>query len=594
LLYRSLDRSREELLRIWCTHLREDHKRCGDRRHACGTGRGLADDTVSGARLRGRTSECLYQGRFADVHYYFNDPSTRPSHHRFSRGSYVYIYHNPNEHRAKLEIANHAGTSEQDAFFGYLTAASKVRYSYKQPTLLTLILDGPSIQGQSEWHLPSYNERNEQKYLYELHTLDLYLWTEKDAATLLGHMKAVLSSDKLDIRDAPAALQAGPAEHRDSMSPVVQQLEKTAIGQHFPPRAESTASAHSFPGPPTPATSNHGPVSPPPQRQPATFAYNPAAPAAPEPIAHREKTPPPPDDGTGTGLPGSGRRYDSPFPGHTQYATMPQQSFQPSLQNTPQQSYFPGPPQLQPQRHPSTSSIPGPPQGTPPHPQSGALPPPPPPPGVGPSSSQRAPSFGSPPGQAAQPSSPPPTQTAFHRQSSFGPPVQQFASYPSQQTQYASYAPSPGFGPSITSPGMPPANGFAPHQQQQPPTPSAPPAYANHTPVQLPGFPPTNQALPGPPAHQSAQQQAAQIAGYSNYTYSAQQQAQPGQYNPQGSYSGEMHNQLYRPTEQEASHGARLQPQSQGGFSDKYRVTQRVDKVEKGVGKFLKKLDSKW
>lgn len=126
---------------------------------------------------------------------------------------------------------------------------------------------------------------------------------------------------------------------------------------------------------------------------------------------------------------------------------------------------------------------------------------------------------------------------------------------------------------------------------QQPPTPSAPPAYANHTPLQSPGFPPTNQ---------SAQQQAAQIAGYSNYTYSSQQQTQPGpgQYNPQGAYSGDMHNQLYRPTQEEAAHGAqpgqRPQPQTQGSFSDKYRVTQRVDKVEKGVGKFLKKLDSKW
>jgi hypothetical protein len=30
------------------------------------------------------------------------------------------------------------------------------------------------------------------------------------------------------------------------------------------------------------------------------------------------------------------------------------------------------------------------------------------------------------------------------------------------------------------------------------------------------------------------------------------------------------------------------------GFSGKYKVNERVDKVEKGVGRFLKKLDSKW
>lgn len=29
-------------------------------------------------------------------------------------------------------------------------------------------------------------------------------------------------------------------------------------------------------------------------------------------------------------------------------------------------------------------------------------------------------------------------------------------------------------------------------------------------------------------------------------------------------------------------------------FSGKYKVNERVDKVEKGVGRFLKKLDSKW
>ena len=34
----------------------------------------------------------------------------------------------------------------------------------------------------------------------------------------------------------------------------------------------------------------------------APMAYNPAAPPAPEPIAHREKTPPPPDAADGTGL----------------------------------------------------------------------------------------------------------------------------------------------------------------------------------------------------------------------------------------------------------------------------------------------------
>lgn len=508
----------------------------------------------------------LTKNSFADVHYYFNDPSSRPLHHRLSRGSYTYIYHNPAEHRSKLEIANHAGTPEQDAFFGYLTVIKSLRYSHKQPTLFTVTLDEQLIHSRDEWHLNTYDERNEQKFLYRIHTLDIYLWTEKDAAAFLGHLKSVIPSDRLDVRDAPVSSKASLAEHRDSMSPVVQQLEKTAIGAHFHPRAESTASIHSFPGPPASAQSGGVAISPPPIQQPAPMAYNPAAPSAPEPIAHREKTPPPVDDASG-GAP-SAVGY-----GSTQYASV-QHGFQPSMQNTPQQSYFSGPPQAQ-QRQPSYGSLPGPPHGTPPvnaqRTHSGSLPPPPPPPQGGPSPAQYTPSFGPPPiSQSNQPASPPPTQTSFNRQSSFGQPTQQFAS----------------FGPQ--SPGFPNSQ-----QQQQPPTPSAPPSYNNHTPLASPGLPP--------------QQQAAQITGYSNFSYTqSPQQSQPGAYNPHGAYAGDVHNQLYRPTEQESA--AQLEEKSKqpyvpsqnqaqerkDSFSGKYKVHERVDKLDKGVGRFFKKLDSKW
>ncbi|GAB7332387.1 hypothetical protein MBLNU13_g04203t2 [Cladosporium sp. NU13] len=522
--------------------------------------------------------ENLLTTLFTDVHYYFNDPSSRPLHHRFSKGSYTYLYHNPTEHRAKLEIANHAGTPEQDAFFGSLNAVKSLVYSHKQPTLFIFVLDQAAIATQGEWHLGAYDEHNQQKYLYKIHTIDLYLWTEKDAATLLGHLQNIMPLEKLDIRHAPASSKASLAEHRDSMSPVVQQLEKTAIGTHFHPRAESTASVHSFPGPPASAQSGGVAVSPPPAQQqlhqPAPMAYNPAAPIAPEPIAHREKTPPPVDDASGSGVP-SAVGY-----GSTQYATLPhgfQPSFQPSMPNTPQQSYFSGPPQAQP-RQSSYGNLPGPPQGTPPNniqrTQSGSLPPPPPPPGqTGPSPAQYTTSFGPPPtGQSTQPSSPPPNQTSFNRQSSFGQPVQQFASYPPQSPGFLNHQPQQ-------------------QQQQQPPTPSAPPSYNTHTPLASPGLPP--------------QQQAAQIAGYSSFSYNSTQQAQPGAYNAQGAYAGDVHNQLYRPTEQESA--AQLADKSKmpyvppqpgqerkDSFSGKYKVNERVDKVEKGVGRFLKKLDSKW
>lgn len=114
------------------------------------------------------------------------------------------------------------------------------------------------------------------------------------------------------------------------MSSVVQQLESIAVsdpayqnGQTRNSRSESTAAPSvasppqpvaqtlSFPPPPSaPAVeSQQSPAahqSPADEKKdPETFTplpYNPAAPAAPEPISHREKTPPPEDGVEGTGL----------------------------------------------------------------------------------------------------------------------------------------------------------------------------------------------------------------------------------------------------------------------------------------------------
>lgn len=75
------------------------------------------------------------------------------------------------------------------------------------------------------------------------------------------------------------------------MSSVVQQLENVAISD---PQYGS-ANAPSFAPPPNVAV----PPPAPPSEAPASFApmaYNPAAPAAPETIQHREKTPPPDED----------------------------------------------------------------------------------------------------------------------------------------------------------------------------------------------------------------------------------------------------------------------------------------------------------
>ena len=466
-------------------------------------------------------------------------------------------------------------------------------YSYKQPNLCTLIADRAGLQGHEEWHLPTFNERNEQKYLYAVHSLDVYLWTEKDAATLLGHLKAVLPADKQDIRDAPSTLQK-PAEHRDSMSPVVQQLEKTAIASNFPPRAESTTSAMSLPGPPTPATSA-GAAQSPQLSQPQPLAYNPAAPAAPETRYYREKTPPPPDDGTGTGL-GHAANYDT-MP-QQQYANVPTTFGPNSNQHTPQQAYFSGPPPQQQQQipHPSMTTYSGPPTpgmqiATP-----GSLPPPPPPPtGAGPSPQQYNPSFGPPPNQNVQTTSPPPNQQNFPRQSTFGAPVTQYASFPQQQT--------PSFGPAaMASPGMTPGTpGYG--GQNQPPTPSAPPAYAGHTPIHSPGLPPPPPGQPQPQQYQPAQQQQQgqyqQAFSYSNYNYGqAQGQAQGyggGGGGGQAGYTGDVHNQVYRPTEAEAlGHGQRPQPAQRVNSETRQKVEGKVDQVEKKVGGLLKRLDKMW
>ena len=61
---------------------------------------------------------CLTHRRFADIHYYLNPPISRPLHHRMDKGSYVYLYHNSQGRTCRLEVANAAGTPEQDAFDG--------------------------------------------------------------------------------------------------------------------------------------------------------------------------------------------------------------------------------------------------------------------------------------------------------------------------------------------------------------------------------------------------------------------------------------------------------------------------------------------
>ncbi|KAF2867196.1 hypothetical protein BDV95DRAFT_582802 [Massariosphaeria phaeospora] len=461
---------------------------------------------------------------FADVHYYFSPPTQKPPHHRFDKASYVYLYHNPIQQRGRIEIANHAGTSDQDAFHGFLDTV-KVEQSYKHPCLFTVTVGAFRSQGgsgaasppqdTSQWHLPTADPRNEGKYLYRLYTVDLYFWTPDDGTMFLDSLKRVAQPHQLQIVANPQA-QPAHAEHKnDTLNPVVAKLEKAAISHSS--RSPSISTTQSFPGPPTvPA-----PTSSPPATGYAPMAYNPAAPPAPEPIAHREKTPPPVDaqDGTGLGTAAAQEQLPSSYSNPLQASFAPQSTSQP---------YIPGPPSR-------TQTFSGPPTpGIAPTVQrtntAGSIPPPP----------QSPPSFAPPP-----PSAPP--AGPYDRRT---PPQQRHSVVPTQQ--YANYPGSPGHlpiqSPGLQSPGLPG------------PSPLPSPGYA----------PPQYQPLASPPP-----------GGYTQFQYNSTSQQTPG-------YS--MHQQLYRPTEQEAGvDGNEATPAQRNS-----NIGRRAEKVEKGVGKFLKKLDKKF
>lgn len=156
-----------------------------------------------------------------------------------------------------------------------------ISHSQLKPCCFNLTVTRPSPQA---WTLAAH----------PLHTIDLYLWTEAAAASLLAALHTVSTGGL--ISDAPRA---------DPISPIVQQLERAAISPVYAhasmPSYSSTSSAALQtlpppPGPPPPALQQQ-------QQQPKP--YNPASPPAPEPIAHREKTPPPVDAHDGTGLAGA-------------------------------------------------------------------------------------------------------------------------------------------------------------------------------------------------------------------------------------------------------------------------------------------------
>ncbi|KAI2638635.1 hypothetical protein GGS21DRAFT_509268 [Xylaria nigripes] len=228
---------------------------------------------------------------YADVHYFYGPADANPPHHRFDKGSYVYLFENANDRRARIEIANHPGTDDQDAFEGFLDR-TRLYYSYSQQCLVSITVEGvlgPPIN-TSQWHLPTYDPHNQNKYHYKLHSIDIYFWTHSDALQFVNGIRRVLPAPQVEVADEPAPPTSYGHGHSPDINPLVQKLENAAISD---PRTQQQQPAiRSFAPPPTTGLRNHS-------DSPQSFvpmAYNPAAPPEAEKYQHREKTPPPPED----------------------------------------------------------------------------------------------------------------------------------------------------------------------------------------------------------------------------------------------------------------------------------------------------------
>ena len=431
----------------------------------------------------------------------------------------------------------------------------------KHPSLVTVIVDGdkslthqvsPKGVNEHHWRLPSTDPRDDGKYLFRLHTIDLYFWTDKDAHTFIEGARSVLRREQMEL-DEPAA----PTPHPEVSSPVVQNLENIALSDPAY-RNGQTRDSRSIPyGAPT----TYGSVPPPPTQQehrqeqtkrlpeaqqdekpqdPTAFvplAYNPAAPPAPEKIKHREKTPPPPEFEQGTGLSAAAYHDDVPNQAQSRFhappSGYPSHSFSPAPANhapTPA-SYSPQASQYGPSTVPTAST----------------------------------------PSQAYSMSSLPP-----HSSMSSYPRTSAAPTPPSGQPSFQD--PNQHLYPQGTKPLDSPAaqilgpSYITPHQPLQ----HLQPQYADYL-SSRPTLSPSQQ----PP-----------VGGYSDYKYDQQQSRQHNHHHrSQDADPNEIHKQLYRPTEEEAnSHKSRKSSKSS---SRPNGLEARADRVETKVNSFLKRLEKK-
>jgi len=224
---------------------------------------------------------------------------------------------------------------------------TRLRYSYKQTCLVTLTVG--QVDNQEEWHLPTYDPHNQQKYHYKLHSLDIYFWAQLDALQFVNGIRRLLPPAQCEVLDEPGPPPRHPSE---DVSAVVQKLEKAAIS------SSGTGGSSDFAPPPISAVSGADHHAAPQAFVP--MAYNPAAPAAPEQIRPREKTPPPEDGGVNPLHQTLAYDATTPFsPGLTPSGVGPLSPglAPPHFQPPPGAPSFPGPPQ------PSVASPGLPPQG---------------------------------------------------------------------------------------------------------------------------------------------------------------------------------------------------------------------------------------
>ncbi|KAJ4397518.1 hypothetical protein N0V93_001749 [Gnomoniopsis smithogilvyi] len=294
---------------------------------------------------------------FGDIHYFYGPETVDPPHHRFNKGSYVYLFENANERRARIEIANLVGTDNQDAFDGSLDKVH-VTYSYRHHCMVSLSVG--DVEGHDEWHLPTYDPRNENKYHYKLHSLDIYFWTQDDALAFVNGVRRVLPPNQVDVQDEPAPPQQQQQQQHPEVSSVVQRLENVAISDSaLPP-----------PPPPPPQTnsaSNGGipsfaprPSQPSPQAQTTTAQIQQPLPPASLPFPTILLPPPPPSRSVTTA---TSTRSTSVSP------RTPARLFPPGLvSGMPAHGLGPLSPGVPPPQFthpPGAPSFPGPPVGTP-------------------------------------------------------------------------------------------------------------------------------------------------------------------------------------------------------------------------------------